>query len=72
MLRESCEQTGRTIDLTSVAHGKPDNIDNGPELAALIQALTIDTTGPPTTARAALVAVAGEAAAERAVKRSTR
>jgi len=39
----------------------------GPELAALAEAMATDWTQPPTAARNALVAVAGEAAAERAV-----
>lgn len=67
MLRESCAQSGRTIDLTSVADGHPLNLEAGDELAGLVEALTLETSRSPVEARDALVVVAGEAAAERAI-----
>ncbi|MCP5035267.1 MAG: hypothetical protein GY939_25995 [Actinomycetia bacterium] len=53
--------------MTSVAHGRPDGLDPGPELATLVEALTLDTIEPPTEARTALVAATSEEATERAV-----
>ena len=67
MLRESCHQSGASVDLGSVGHGRPDGLNSGPELAALVEALTLDTTAPPTTERTALIEAAGEAAPERAI-----
>ncbi len=55
------------VDITSVATGAPPDVPFGVELAALAQAMGTRWTESPTVERAALVAAAGEAVAERAI-----
>ena len=51
----------------AVADGASPAVPVGAELAALVEALTTDTSGEPAAQRQALVAAAGEAVAERAI-----
>ena len=67
MLRASCEKTNRTFDATTLLTSAPADIPHAAELVGLMEALTINPTTDPVAARDALVAVAGEEAAERAV-----
>ena len=67
MLRASCEQTDTRLDLGVVASGGAPSIPAGAELAALVETMTTRPNRDPSVERAALVAVAGEPAAERAI-----
>jgi hypothetical protein len=66
-LRASSEATNLNLDVTVVANGLPPDVPFGVELAALAQAMSTRWTESPTVERNALVAAAGEAAAERAI-----
>lgn len=66
-LRASSEATDLDLDIAVVATGAEPAVSFGAELMALADELTTNWTEPPTTQREALVAVAGPAAADRAV-----
>ncbi len=66
-LRVSSEATDLDLDITVVANGSPPDVPFGTELAALAQAMGTRWTESPTEERNALIAAAGEAAAERAI-----
>lgn len=67
MLRASSDALDLGVDITAVATGAAPPIPFGAELAALTLALTTNTATQPAAERAALVAGAGAAVAERAI-----
>jgi hypothetical protein len=67
MLRVSSEALGLGIDIAVVAKGTPPSLPHGAEILALVDALTTRSDAEPVAERAALIAAAGPAVAERAV-----
>lgn len=67
MLRVSSDQTDLGIDMATLLSGPPGQVPASVELAALVRALTVHPSVDPVAERSALIAVAGPAAAERAV-----
>ncbi len=67
MLRGSSDALRLGIDIMSVASGTAPAIDYGAEIEPLTTALTTNTSAEPVVQRAALVAAAGPAVAERAI-----
>lgn len=66
-LRVSSESQNISLEITPIATGAVPSITAGAELAALADAMTTKTDSQPVAERAALVAVIGDAGAERAV-----
>ncbi len=67
MLRASSEALELGVDIVAVATGAAPSLPLGPELAALVEALTTRTDVEPVAERAALIEAADESIAERAI-----
>lgn len=67
MLRASSKALELGVDIGAVASGATPAVINGAELSALVEAMTTRTAAEPVAERDALIAAAGNDAAERAI-----
>ncbi len=67
LLRVSSKKNNTNLDIAVVSTDVAPPLKHGPELVALIDAMTNNTSEPPTAERNALLAAAGPEATDRAI-----